>query len=98
MAQARSTQLEQQLGLLRQWLGVPVAQCKDCQAAATVSHVAMRQCPTTGNTASMGFELLQAYKGAKGAFEVLRDLSALVGAGVVIAGAARRLDSPTDEG
>ena len=95
-ARGQCAQLSEQLGMLQQWLAVPVAECKDCRTIATVSHVAMKQCPTTGQPALQGFELRPEYTGEKGAWEVLRDLSALVGAGVVLATAARRLEGASE--
>ena len=77
-----------QIQQLNQWLSVPVAKCKHCQQTATVLQVAANQCPTTRAPQATGFELLDMYKGQQGSLEILRDLSALVGAATMVVAAA----------
>jgi hypothetical protein len=74
----------EQIQAFNYWLSVPIARCKDCNGEVNFRDVASAQCPNRPGQLSQGYEFLPQYQGKKEFGEVVRDLSAVVGAATVL--------------
>ena len=72
---------------LDQVLTLPVARCKYCPTIATVREVVSKRCANGQCSHAPGFDLLPEYVGEKGAWDAIRDISAVIG-GIAVAAAA----------
>ena len=93
ITRVRLSTVESQVRQLNQWLYTPIAKCRHCTQVGTIMDVVAHQCPQPGGPAGVGFDLLEQYRGEKGALEILRDISAVVGGVAIAAAALKAIDA-----